>query len=81
MLGDGIWEGMRLQEGVWYCFGEHLGRFSNSCKAISLDIGMDKVGIAEAMRQTAEVSDGVTRLPIECLDAVKAIADGDRQRA
>ena len=57
MLGDGIWEGMRLYNGTWAFFDEHMDRFFNSCKAISLDVGMDKDGIAEALRRTAEAND------------------------
>ena len=56
MLGDGIWEGMRLYNGVWAFFDEHMDRFFNSCKAISLDVGMDKAGIAQALRLTAEAN-------------------------
>ena len=56
MLGDGIWEGMRLYDGVWAFFDEHMDRFFNSCKTISMDVGMDKAGIAEAMRQTAKAN-------------------------
>jgi len=57
MLGDGIWEGMRLYDGVWAFFDEHMDRFFNSCKTISLDVGMDKDGIADAMRATAQAND------------------------
>ncbi len=56
MLGDGMWEGMRLYDGVWAFFDEHMDRFFNSCKAVSLDVGMDKAGIAEALRITAEAN-------------------------
>jgi branched-chain amino acid aminotransferase len=56
MLGDGMWEGMRLYKGVWAFFDEHMDRFFNSCKAVSLDVGMDKAGIAEALRITAEAN-------------------------
>jgi branched-chain amino acid aminotransferase len=56
MLGDGMWEGMRLYNGVWAFFDEHMDRFFNSCKAVSLDVGMDKAGIAEALRMTAEAN-------------------------
>ena len=56
MLGDGIWEGMRLYDGVWAFFDEHMDRFFNSCKTISLDVGMDKGGIAEALRATAQAN-------------------------
>tara|TARA_R110002049_G_scaffold307712_2_gene509138 strand:+ start:116006 stop:116920 length:915 start_codon:yes stop_codon:yes gene_type:complete len=53
MLGDGIWEGMRLYNGTWAFFDEHMDRFFNSCKAVSMDVGMDKAGIADALRRTA----------------------------
>lgn len=53
MLGDGMWEGMRLYDGVWAFFEEHMDRLFNSCKAVSLDIGMDREGIRQAMAQTA----------------------------
>ena len=53
LLGDGIWEGMRLYNGKWAFFDDHMDRFFNSCKAVSLDVGMDRVGILEALTQTA----------------------------
>ena len=60
LLGDGMWEGMRLYRGVWAFFDEHMDRFFNSCKAVSLDVGMDKAGIAEALRMTAEANNMTT---------------------
>jgi branched-chain amino acid aminotransferase len=56
MLGDGMWEGMRLYKGVWAFFDEHMDRFFHSCRAVSLDVGMDKAGIAEALRMTAQAN-------------------------
>lgn len=56
LLGDGMWEGMRLYNGVWAFFDEHMDRFFNSCKVVSLNVGMDKDGIAEALRMTAEAN-------------------------
>ena len=38
MLGDGVWEGMRLYNGQWTFFDEHIDRLFASCKAVSLDI-------------------------------------------
>jgi len=55
-LGDGMWEGMRLYDGVWTFFDEHMDRFFDSCKAVSLDIGMDRDGIMEALKATAAVN-------------------------
>ncbi|WP_424965874.1 aminotransferase class IV [Dinoroseobacter sp. S375] len=56
MLGDGMWEGMRLYNGKWAFFDEHMDRFFNSCKAVSLDVGMDADGILEALTMTAEAN-------------------------
>ncbi len=56
MLGDGMWEGMRLYNGVWAFFNEHMDRLFDSCKAVSLDIGMTRSEVAEALAQTAEAN-------------------------
>ncbi len=53
MLGDGMWEGMRLYEGVWAFFDEHMDRLFGSCKAVSLDIGMDRDAMRDALEKTA----------------------------
>ncbi len=60
MLGDGMWEGMRLYDGTWAFFDAHMDRFFNSCKAVSLDVGMDRDGIREALRRTAAANDMTT---------------------
>ena len=59
MLGDGMWEGLRLYNGKWAFFDEHMDRFFNSCKAVSIDVGMDRVGILEALTRTA-AANGMT---------------------
>ena len=56
MLGDGMWEGMRLYNGKWAFFEEHMDRFFNSCRAVSLDVGMDADGILDALTKTAEAN-------------------------
>ncbi|MEL7000902.1 MAG: aminotransferase class IV [Pseudomonadota bacterium] len=56
LLGDGMWEGMRLYNGVWAFFDEHMDRFFDSCKAVSLDVGMDRAGILDALTRTAEAN-------------------------
>ena len=60
MLGDGMWEGMRLYNGVWAFFDRHMDRFFSSCRAVSLDVGMDRAGILEALSQTAAANGMVT---------------------
>lgn len=59
MLGDGMWEGLRLYDGHWAFFDDHMDRFFNSCKAVSLDVGMDKAGILDALTRTA-AANGMT---------------------
>lgn len=56
LLGDGMWEGMRLYNGKWAFFDAHMDRLFDSCKAVSLDIGMDRAGVAEALRRTADAN-------------------------
>ena len=56
MLGDGMWEGMRLHNRVWAFFDEHMDRLFGSCKAVSLDIGMDRHAIREALDMTARAN-------------------------
>ncbi|NQZ71718.1 MAG: aminotransferase class IV [Dinoroseobacter sp.] len=56
LLGDGMWEGMRLYDGKWAFFDEHMDRFFDSCKAVSLEVGMDRAGIADALAMTAEAN-------------------------
>ena len=56
MLGDGMWEGMRLYDGVWAFFDEHMDRFFDSCKAVSLDPGMDRQGVFEALEATRQAN-------------------------
>lgn len=59
MLGDGMWEGMRLCDGQWAFFDEHMDRLFNSCKAVSLDIGKTKEEIREILDATA-AANGMT---------------------
>ena len=56
MLGDGMWEGMRLHNGKWAFFDDHMDRLFESCKAVSLDIGMTREEIAAALAMTADAN-------------------------
>ncbi len=59
MLGDGMWEGMRLYDGQWAFFDEHMDRLFNSCKAVSLDIGKTPEEIRGILDRTA-AANGMT---------------------
>lgn len=54
MLGDGIWEGLRLFDGSWIFLDEHLDRLLEAALAIDLDIVMDKKGLIEALEITRQ---------------------------
>jgi branched-chain amino acid aminotransferase len=52
MLGDGVWEGIRLYNGTWAFLDEHIDRLFEAAKAIDLDIGLDRTGVIDAIRET-----------------------------
>ena len=52
MLGDGVWEGLRLHHGRWAFLDDHLDRLFEAARAIDLDIGMDRAGVAAALEAT-----------------------------
>ncbi|WP_338549595.1 D-amino acid aminotransferase [Roseovarius phycicola] len=52
MLGDGVWEGLRLYNGVWAFADEHLDRLFEAAKAIDLDIGMSQPEVHQALVDT-----------------------------
>ena len=52
MLGDGVWEGLRLYNGTWAFLGEHMDRLFEAAKAIDLDIGLDRDGVIAALEAT-----------------------------
>ncbi|MDE3029131.1 MAG: aminotransferase class IV, partial [Paracoccaceae bacterium] len=49
MLGDGVWEGLRLYNGRWSFLDDHLDRLFEAAKAIDLDIGLTRAGVVEAL--------------------------------
>ncbi|MEM9601454.1 MAG: aminotransferase class IV [Pseudomonadota bacterium] len=53
MLGDGVWEGLRLYGGRWAFLEEHLDRLFEAARAIDLDIGMTRAALADALDRTA----------------------------
>ena len=52
MLGDGVWEGLRLYDGRWAFLEEHLDRLFEAAKAIDLDIGLDRAELVAALEDT-----------------------------
>ena len=60
MLGDGIWEGLRLYDGRWSFIDEHLDRLFEAALAVALDIGMDRAALKAAIAETQEANGMVT---------------------
>ena len=52
MLGDGVWEGIRLYNGRWVFAEEHIDRLFDAAKAIDLDIAMTKEAVISALFET-----------------------------
>lgn len=68
MLGDGVWEGLRLYNNRWSFIEEHIDRLFEAAKAIDLDIGMTKAGVIQAVLDTQAangmISDAHARLMV-----------------
>ncbi len=60
MLGDGVWEGIRLYNNRWAFLDEHLTRLFEAAKAIDLDIRMTPDQVAQALRDTQGANGMVT---------------------
>ncbi len=62
VLGDGIWEGLRLMQGRIISLEAHVDRLYEGASAIALDIGMSRVELAQAVHDTLAknaMTDGV----------------------
>jgi len=49
MLGDGVWEGVRLYNGRWTFLDEHMERLFEAAKAIDLEIGLTPDQVKQAI--------------------------------
>jgi branched-chain amino acid aminotransferase len=59
MLGDGVWEGIRLYHGTWAFLDDHIARLFEAAKAIDLDIAMTADQIKSAITDT-QSANGMT---------------------
>ena len=62
MLGDGVWEGLRLHRGKLSFLDRHLDRLFEGAKAIAMDVGLSREALPARLQETLEanrMSDGV----------------------
>lgn len=57
VLGDGVWEGLRVVGGQPVFLDEHLDRLFEGARAILLDIGLDRRGLEAAIHETLAAND------------------------
>ncbi|MEC7301158.1 MAG: D-amino acid aminotransferase [Pseudomonadota bacterium] len=53
LLGDGMWEGMRLYNGKWAFLDAHMDRLFAGLKAAGIKLGMDRAQVLDALNRTA----------------------------
>ena len=56
ILGDGIWEGLRVHRGRIPFLGRHLKRLWEGAKALDLDIGLTQDGMAQRLYDTLQAN-------------------------
>ena len=57
LVGDGVWESLRLHKETFIFLDEHLDRLFQGAKAIALDIGMTRDEIVEALYRTVQANE------------------------
>src|SRR6476661_7679123 len=62
MLGDGVWEGLRVQNGKAAFLDRHLDRLFEGAKASAMDVGLSREELTKRLYDTIDAnnqSDGV----------------------
>ncbi|SON56044.1 Branched-chain-amino-acid aminotransferase [Hartmannibacter diazotrophicus] len=54
VLGDGVWEGLRLVKGRLLAVDDHMDRLFEGAGAIQLDIGLSREGVVGAIQATLD---------------------------
>jgi branched-chain amino acid aminotransferase len=56
VLGDGVWEGLRLHKGRFLFLDAHLDRLYDGARAIALDIGLTREEMVAALHRIVEAN-------------------------
>lgn len=57
LVGDGVWEALRLHDGVLVFLDEHLDRLWQGAATIGMDVGMSRAELTDAIWQTLRAND------------------------
>ncbi|GAB5489485.1 MAG: D-amino acid aminotransferase [Parasphingorhabdus sp.] len=57
MLGDGVWEGLRVHKGHIAFLGAHLDRLFEGSKAIAMDVGISREELTKRLYDTLEANE------------------------
>ena len=78
VLGDGVWEGLRVHQGRFAFLGRHLDRLFEGAKAIAMDIGLSREELERRLYETldanrveANYDKGVLTVSIPVAEAAK----------
>ncbi len=83
VVGDGVWEGLRLHRGALMFLDAHLDRLYGGAAAIGLDIGMDRAAMVAALEALLDANgmvDGV-HLRLMVTRGEKSAANQDPRNA
>ncbi|WP_262984893.1 aminotransferase class IV [Sphingomonas daechungensis] len=56
MLGDGVWEGLRVHQGRFAFLDRHLDRLFEGAKAIAMDVGLTLDELTERLYETLDAN-------------------------
>lgn len=56
LVGDGVWEGIRLHDGVFVFLDEHLDRLFQGARATGMDIGKSRDEITAMLQKTVDAN-------------------------
>ena len=56
LVGDGVWEGIRLHEGTFVFLDEHLDRLFQGAAAIGMDLGRSRDELAGILREVVDAN-------------------------
>src|SRR5262245_22695668 len=62
VLGDGVWEGLRVHKGRFAFLEGHLDRLYEGAKAIAMKVGLDRAALTKRLYELLEangMTDGV----------------------